>query len=601
VTAEAGDRQNSDTVSSENNADGFDTTESTESESRFMEGEELLVELMVEGIQVNDILIVKSKQGFVVDLIALMQLLDFNLKISSTGNQLKGWYSKAANTFDITLPDKPNSAIQAKIKGKDYRVDSNSYQVIENLVYVELADIERWFEFSFKLEETELKLLLTTKEPLPIVLKKKRDSAQIANTRAETAVLPFRDEGYKAFSMPVFDMQANQQFYKFNKITTSNTSYSLVGSGDLSYLTSQFYLSGNKDNALADARLSLMRESNKNDLAGPLKLSSFELGDISPVNAGRDATQGQSLGIRASSLSSAESGDNQRVNLVGEIQDGWDIELYRNSILIDRRTGTTGGRYEFNDVELLFGDNNFEIIFYGPQGQIETREEKFSITGNSLASGDNSYAFSLSRNNSKLIDLDDSAQGDQDLFFSSIYRYGFTDWWTGRLGLTYLKPETASEVPQMTREDKRSINLGQNFALGRVLLGTDYYTDQRYTQSYNLDLRTALLGVNWGIGYQNSQYQKDIASEEKAENERLGFGMSGSIPLPIPVAYQNDYSLDKDDTGATITRIGNSLSIRTGYGYLSNSLQYLKSETATSITTNYGSHSSTGPTIGNTN
>ncbi|MBU1619224.1 MAG: hypothetical protein KJ556_15960 [Gammaproteobacteria bacterium] len=578
---ELGERQNNDGLT---NAWASDEEEPSEDDSRFMEGEELVVTLFVKDIRISDVIIIKSKTGFLIDLIALIQQLDFSMEMSKNGRILKGWFIKETNQFDINLPAKQGDKTDSMIRGKPYQLTEQHYQLIDDAFYIELDMVQQWFDFQFALEETDLKLVLTSMQPLPIELKKQREATKISSSKAETAVLPFREEGYKAFSIPLFDTQVNQQFNRSGKNTFNSSSYSLIGSGDLSYFTSQFYLNGSKEDALSDARLSLLRESNKSDIGGPLKLTSFEFGDIVPINAGQRLTQGLSLGVRASSLSSGETGNNKTVNLVGEIQDGWDLELYRNSILIDRINNSSGGRYEFNDIELLFGDNNFEIIFYGPQGQVETRQENYRITGNSLAAGDSSYSVSLSKNNTRLFNVAENPDLDQGDFFSSIYRYGFTSWWSGQVGLTYLRPEQ--------EEDDGTVNIGQSFALGNILLGLDYATDKQKNKFFSGNARTQLSGINLGLNYQ----QANTANDENGLNtdKQYSLTMSGALPFSTPVSYQNNFSVTESADGSKLSRFGNALSARTDLGYFSNSLQMLRNKSKSTITTNFGVHQTDG-------
>jgi len=59
-----------------------------------------------------------------------------------------------------------------------------------------------------------------------------------------------------------------------------------------------------------------------------------------------------------------------RTTFRGELPDGWDAELYRNDQLIGYTQSRGNGRYEFVEVPLQYGQNRFEIVLYGPQGQI---------------------------------------------------------------------------------------------------------------------------------------------------------------------------------------------------------------------------------------
>ena len=49
------------------------------------------------------------------------------------------------------------------------------------------------------------------------------------------------------------------------------------------------------------------------------------------------------------------------------------------------------GRYDFNDVELLFGDNEFEVVLYGPQGQIKRERSSVPVGQARVPAGQTLY------------------------------------------------------------------------------------------------------------------------------------------------------------------------------------------------------------------
>ena len=77
---------------------------------------------------------------------------------------------------------------------------------------------------------------------------------------------------------------------------------------------------------------------------------------------------------------------------------GWDVELYRNGILLASLIVDDTGFYEFSDVELFGGENDFELFFYGPQGEIRNREIAFPVTSAFLSAQNNTYDISVSLN-----------------------------------------------------------------------------------------------------------------------------------------------------------------------------------------------------------
>ena len=70
---------------------------------------------------------------------------------------------------------------------------------------------------------------------------------------------------------------------------------------------------------------------------------------------------------------------------------GWDAELYRNGTLRAYQADRGDGRYEFPDIELQFGENDFEFVLYCPQGQIRRERTSQNVGIESLPSGKTWY------------------------------------------------------------------------------------------------------------------------------------------------------------------------------------------------------------------
>ncbi|WP_153913592.1 carboxypeptidase regulatory-like domain-containing protein [Shewanella sp. TC10] len=60
----------------------------------------------------------------------------------------------------------------------------------------------------------------------------------------------------------------------------------------------------------------------------------------------------------------------------GELEPGWDVELYRNGGLIGVQRVSDNGQYRFEQVPYYIGLNQYQLRFFGPNG--ETRTESFS-------------------------------------------------------------------------------------------------------------------------------------------------------------------------------------------------------------------------------
>ena len=99
----------------------------------------------------------------------------------------------------------------------------------------------------------------------------------------------------------------------------------------------------------------------------------YQLGTVNSHNLGLISNSNYGRGVRVSAGSQFTS--NLRYIVVeGDIEPGWDVELYRNNILIDVQQVKEGGRYHFASVPYYIGYNQYRLKFYGPNGQFRIKD-----------------------------------------------------------------------------------------------------------------------------------------------------------------------------------------------------------------------------------
>lgn len=150
-----------------------------------------------------------------------------------------------------------------------------------------------------------------------------------------------------------------------------------------------------KENNVTAVRARLTKEDEDPVLLGGLKARSYSIGDTDLPQLPLTGGSSQELGARISN-SPLRNNDFQSTTISGDSLPGWDIELYRDGGLIDRLRVDDGGRYEFTDVQLYAGDNNFEVFFYGPQGEIRKDSFNLPVSEEFLAGLNDTYDVSLS-------------------------------------------------------------------------------------------------------------------------------------------------------------------------------------------------------------
>jgi hypothetical protein len=88
-------------------------------------------------------------------------------------------------------------------------------------------------------------------------------------------------------------------------------------------------------------------------------------------------------GITLSNAPLTQSISFGRHSLRGDLPPGWDVELYVNEALVGYQQSRADGRYAFDDVPLIYGPNEFRLVFHGPQG--ETRVERQNPAARSVS------------------------------------------------------------------------------------------------------------------------------------------------------------------------------------------------------------------------
>ncbi|MCK8044884.1 sporulation protein [Shewanella sp. 1CM18E] len=530
------------------------------------EGEELLLSLYVDNHYLSDVFAIKSKQNAQFSLIGLFELIDFPIEGDFDNRIVKGWYLDETRQFLMRLPEAGEEVVNVSVNQQDFELEPSHYTLMADDIYIAGDEIEKWFGITFDYSFSDLKVEISSSSPLPVqqrLARKKRQLNQ-AVSRNREAVLPWKESNYQAISSPLVDVQVNAAVTEHNNYQ----SYSIIGGHDFAFLSSEFYASGNSNDALTDLRLTLSKESAAGDLLGPLKATEFRLGDITPVSVGVDGTLGQSRGVSVTNDKTGVSANNRTINLSGDIQPGWDIELYQNGLLIRQALSLQNGRYEFNDIELLYGDNQFEMIAYGPQGQVKTETKQVYVDSNKLKANESSYSVSLAEIGKGLSGISSTPDDNETGWvLSSTYERGLTDWASINLGVQ----EQLSD--QGTSVDTYAI--GGNFNLfERFLVDADYQMKDHQDSTFAVSGRTQIGNQSLSLRYQVSE--KTLENLSQQQHTEYNFDHSGYIfqGSPYRLNYRNHWRQTQTSNGAKHDEFGNLLAISTGWANINNQLTW---------------------------
>ena len=524
-------------------------------------GEELIVSVYFDQYFLGDILGVKTDQGAAFSLLDLAMVLDFPLaKQSGDDLTVTGWIRSPNNTFMLQITD-TNKSVQ--VGSERFTISDQSLVDLEEL-YIDKAALEKWLDISIEVDYQNLRASISTTNPLPLQEKIARQQrADNISPISNIAQNPLQKDVYSPLSRPLLDIQASTSY---SESTGSNSNLSVLGGNDLAYFNTQYYVAASSGIGITDARLTASKISPESDLLGPLNASILEIGDIRPTSVSDALSARDGAGIRLSNERIGFQGSST-VNITGEIQPGWDIEVYRNNLLIESQANVQGGEYRFNNFPLLFGANTVELVFYGPQGQVERETQSYYIKGIDQEAGNFTYDISFFDDDTDLLDgLYDSRLQKQSYgkTLSGFGRFALTDWFSVNFG------QTTHLEDQYEEYDRQAIGTTTSL-FGKALLSSDYIIapDDSTIEEYNVTTR--LLGQS--LQYSYTQYhQWDDTLQLWRDREEDSLSLAGQIEA-INLSYQQDVDRTTNESGNRY-RFRNQLATSVGPYYINHELEW---------------------------
>ncbi|GEM_PF-4950295 len=375
--------------------------------NRIPNGEELILQLVAgpKKIALNfDIIAIKQSYGMDVLLEDFFGAVDFPIFVDQDDGTAEGWYIRENQIFAL---DMPNGKVV--INGTEYPIENGEAFELDGDIYAQSTALEKWFNLKFLYNYEELRVQILSEQPLPAEERaaRQKKNAGIYTSRNDPT-LPYEELEYSALGIPFFDVNLRGSYFKReDSDARKRASYSVIGAGDVAYLTGRAYVSGDDDTPISTVRLSFEKDSLEPDLLGPLKAKYFSFGDIDPTRLEISSNSPQEQGVRVTNADKDSSNGLNTTFFRGDAQPGWDVELYRDDRLLANQTIEDNGQYEFLDIPLFAGENNFRIVLYGPQGEIRERVESVPVNSDTFANQGTTYDVSLTRANEVTYEAED--------------------------------------------------------------------------------------------------------------------------------------------------------------------------------------------------
>lgn len=501
--------------------------------SRFLENEELLLIAQIDEYILDAVFGYKSGNGALIGLDNLFAVIDFPIIVNTEKRTASGWFIDESQTFELSIADDKTTPARVVINGVTFKIPRSLIRVEDDDIYLHSSYLSKIFDIGFDVNFKDLLLLISPKQVLPLQAKFRRRAklGKLSVGKIQSPQLPFRETPYKFLSVPLVDVQTS---YSANN-DNNRANYSLVGMGDLAYMTGSYFVNGDDEDIVKNFRLNLQRESMTNDLLGPLNASRVALGDISPAAIPLLTTASQEVGFNISNRSLGFNNNRNTTSFVGDLLPGWDVEIYHNNILLEILTVDDTGRYEFKDLDLSFGENIFKMIFYGPQGQKRERIESVPVTTNTLLEQKTTYDLSITKQNDSLFK---SSAIDEPLINSYRTALALEQGITNDLSLQ----SGFSNYQFVNGEKHNFVPFGINYYLPIAKFNLNYIKDLDAGGSLKLAVKSKIKQSTVDFNYQQFDENFRIDSDDLTTNKN-NFGLRFSGPLYKREGLALTYSL----------------------------------------------------------
>ncbi|MPY24117.1 carboxypeptidase regulatory-like domain-containing protein [Shewanella sp. YLB-07] len=416
----------------------------------------------------------------------LAELLMLPVQFDADTRSLSGWYLSPEKTIDVS-----NNLMMFWGNGNDCSIKNTRVFYDDWDLYVESRVIEQMFGLKIVFEPSRqgFSILESATIPLSQLQERKRryelfTAQQEQNNKLKIKEIKREDAmiGDLAMSLDLGIVSQQKLDIKKSQVEGFIQARTDIGGHNVyvgySWSETDEVINAYIEKTLADSWVKHYR-------IGSIESHSMPLISESSAGVGVRVTAGEGF-----------TDDFRYITVEGEVEPDWDVELYRNNSLISIQRVGSNANYRFTQVPYYMGLNQYQLRFFGPNG--ETRTESFSKMLDSSVLDKGSLGFSYG---SMLREQDDLQQHYLNV------NWAVTDRLT--TGVSIVKQEIAEDdwltIPKVSINFLGGKNLlqlnyadtGDGFATGVIVQGSggdiDWLADWEFFDDFssweNLDDR----------------------------------------------------------------------------------------------------------------
>jgi hypothetical protein len=372
--------------------------------------DQFLLDVNIRQLRLGDgVRAYNTPEGTCVVLGDFLTTLDVPMRIDLTAKKASGWAFKENNRISIDY-----AAGAVTYAGKSEALAPGTIRQTPEGWCVQTAALSRWFGIGVKPVTTGSVLVLQSDAKLPVELAMERQqrAAHIHPASFDLSSLPQVRIPYRMWRAPALDFVVSAGLtYRASDGMRVDRQSSVFAAGEIAHLSYDAQITTTQKGKPSLLRLRAYRSDPDGGLLGPLHATHFGMGDVEGFDSGLTGSvaAGRGAVITNRPLSARAAFD--RTRFEGDLPSGWEAEIYRNGELLAFAKANSSQRYVFEDVQLLYGENQIQIILYGPQGQVRTRDEVVNVGQDNVPAGKTWYWAGFNQPGRDIVELEKPPDG----------------------------------------------------------------------------------------------------------------------------------------------------------------------------------------------
>jgi hypothetical protein len=481
-------------------------------------------------------------KGIIVPLGEIARLLDLAIETHVNDGSADGFFIREDRRFHLDT-----TTATVTVQGRQSSYDRSKVEVHQDDIYVATDLLAKWFPADFVVDLYTAQLVIKPREPLPMQVRAERErmvQKSLASLGYGGPKYPLVPNPYRLFDGPFVDQTLR---LIFGRQTSNGTSlgfqYSTMATGDLLGLETNIFAAGDNTSPFSDLRVSMGRRDPDAALLGPMHAREFGLGEVFHPGLDLIALPSSGPGLLVSSYPLQQQNQFDRHTFIGDLPIGWEVELYRNDALIAYQQSRKDGRYDFENIPLLFGINIFRLVFYGPQGQRRQLVETYNV-GQTLTPPGSFYY--------RVMANDPEGRTRRSL---AQFSYGVS---------RHLSAEAALSTVELDDGDHEYVKAGVQSYFSRFFTRADVAYDQRGGSAVSGAVQTRIGPVSIALIHsQLHDFESEFFLPTNGKiDARTTLHLSGALQTHAipPVSISLDVDRDRLADGGDVYRLSNLVS-----------------------------------------